>query len=242
MEQTTTMSRYSTIIDKNPREIVLLRGSGCRWKRCTFCDYHLDSSPDVHANYLLNKEVLSHVTGTFGTLEVINSGSFPDLDNDTMTEIKAVCLRRGITRLHFECHWMHRKQIPALREYFAAAKIELKLKIGIETFDAAYREEILHKGLTEPDPAVIAEHFQECCLLFGLAGQSITSMKKDIDTGLAWFERVCINIMVENTTAIKPDANVIRGFIREIYPLYKDNGRVDILLNNTDFGVGGTTC
>lgn len=32
------MTRYSVIEDKNPREIVLLRGRGCAWKRCRFCD------------------------------------------------------------------------------------------------------------------------------------------------------------------------------------------------------------
>ena len=36
------MERYSVITEKNPREIVLLRGAGCAWRRCRFCDYHLD--------------------------------------------------------------------------------------------------------------------------------------------------------------------------------------------------------
>ena len=69
------MIRYSEITEKNPREIVLLRGRGCRWRRCRFCDYHLDSSKDEEANYELNQEVLSKVTGKYGSLEVINSGS-----------------------------------------------------------------------------------------------------------------------------------------------------------------------
>ena len=40
------MQRYSTITEKNPREIVLLRGRGCRYRRCAFCDYHEDASCD----------------------------------------------------------------------------------------------------------------------------------------------------------------------------------------------------
>ena len=44
--------------------------------------------------------------------------------------------------------------------------------------------------------------------------------------------------MVENSTKIKPCAAVIEAFLQQVYPLYKDNERVDILLNNTDFGVG----
>ena len=69
-------------------------------------------------------------------------------------------------------------------------------------------------------------------------GQSKESMLRDIELGLKYFERVCVNIMVENTKPIKPDHCVIEIFKREVYPLYKDNEQVDILLNNTDFGVG----
>ena len=64
-------------------------------------------------------------------------------------------------------------------------------------------------------------------------------MKNDIETGLQYFERVCVNIMVENTTKMKPDSAVIRSFLDEIYLVCRENPRVDILLNSTDFGVGG---
>jgi hypothetical protein len=63
-------------------------------------------------------------------------------------------------------------------------------------------------------------------------------MLKDITLSLQYFERVCVNIMVPNTKPILPEPQVIETFVREIYPLYKDDERVDILLNNTDFGVG----
>ena len=63
-------------------------------------------------------------------------------------------------------------------------------------------------------------------------------MERDIELGLAHLERICLNVMTENTTSIKPDAQVIRVFVENIMPRYQDNQRVDILLNNTDFGVG----
>ncbi|MGN0242656.1 MAG: radical SAM protein [Lachnospiraceae bacterium] len=233
------MERYSVIHEKNPREIVLLRGSGCRWRRCTFCDYHLDYSRDIEANALLNREVLSRVTGIHEHLEVINSGSFVDLDEKTMEYIQGVCVRKRIRTIHFESHWNHREAIPALREAFAELGVTVKIKIGVETFDALYREEILKKGITESEPALIAADFDECCLLFGLHGQTVASMRRDIETGLEYFERVCVNIMVENSTKIKPDMRVIEQFCEELYPEYIDNPRVDILLENTDFGVGG---
>ena len=110
--------RISVIPDKNPREMVMLRGCGCKWKKCRFCDYHMDASPDAQANFELNRSVLDLVTGQYGCLEVINSGSFPELDEATMNYIEKVCIDRGIQRLHFECHWMYRKKCEALRERF----------------------------------------------------------------------------------------------------------------------------
>lgn len=230
--------RYSTITEKNPREIVMLRGSGCKWRRCRFCDYHLDSSPDTAANYALNKTVLAQVRGIYGRLEVINSGSIVDLDENTLTLIKSICREKQIRELHFECHYMHRGALPACRSFFAEAGIDVKIKIGVETFDADYREHILDKGIDERDPARIAEGFDEVCLLFGLSGQTAASMKADIETGLRFFERVCMNLMTKNSTTVRPDAKVRADFMRYVYPLYRDNPRVDILLENTDFGVG----
>ena len=89
--------RYSVIEDKNPREIVMLVGDGCKWRKCRFCDYHLDSSKDIEANFQLNKQVLSNVTGKFGELEVINSGSFVDLDKKTIELIPLFVLKFPVT-------------------------------------------------------------------------------------------------------------------------------------------------
>lgn len=233
------MERYSIIKEKNPREIVLLRGRGCSWRRCRFCDYHLDSSADEQANYQLNQKELAKVTGLYQKLEVINSGSFVDLDPMTMTAIKETCATKGIKEIHFECHWTDRAAIKALRADFAQQGISVKIKIGVETFDHLFRESYLDKGITASDPAEIAADFDECCLLFGLPGQSRESMERDIKTGLAHFERVCVNIMVENGKPIKPDPAVIQVFAEDLHPRYQDDPRVDILMENTDFGVGG---
>ena len=237
MEQN-NLIRYSVIEEKNPREILLLRGSGCKWRRCTFCDYHLDFSKDAERNFRCNIEEIQKVTGQFQKLEVINSGSFCDLDEKTMDALLKQCLKTGVKEIHFECHWMHRKEVPDLRDFFGRHDIAVKIKIGVETFDADFREKILQKGIDETEPAVIAEDFDEVCLLFGIKGQTETSMKRDIETGLCYFERVCVNIMMENSAKIKPDPSVIAVFAEKIAPLYLDNDRVDILTENTDFGVG----
>lgn len=44
--------------------------------------------------------------------------------------------------------------------------------------------------------------------------------------------------MCDNTTEVEPDKAVIKEFMQKVYPVYKDNPRTDILINNTDFGVG----
>ena len=216
------MERYSVITEKNPREILLLRGKGCRYRRCAFCDYHEDSSCNTQENLVINQNALNQVKGTYKRLEVVNSGSFCELDSETIEAILQTCIEKKITTVHFECHYLYRKQITALREKFA------------------YREQTMLKGIRETDPTKISEYFDECCLLFGLPNQTSESMKNDIEIGLKYFERICINIMVENTAPLQPSNEVRKIFMKEIYPIYKDNPRIDILLHNTDFGVGGT--
>ena len=233
------MNRYDKITEKNPREIVLLRGTGCQWKRCTFCDYHSDASPDEGANFALNSAALDCVTGEFGRLEVINSGSFVDLNAQTLQKIRDIAAAKDISVLHFECHWMHRSALNDLRAFFAQAHVRLVFKIGVESFDIPFREQILKKGLGNASPEQIAAAgFEEINLLCGIDGQPSDSIRAVIETGLAHFSRVCMNVMTANATKIRPDKQVIESFMREVYPLYQNDQRVDILLQNTDFGVG----
>lgn len=230
--------RYSIIEEKNPREIVMLVGNGCKWRKCRFCDYHLDFSPDEEFNYEINKKALGCVTGVYHQLEVINSGSFVDLDMNTMNLIKQICKIKQINKIHFECHWMHRDKVHNFKQMFEDMGVKAIIKLGMETFDYDFRENILIKGIDERNPEKIAEYFDEINLLQGLSGQTVQRMCEDIEIGMKYFERVCVNVMVENSMSIKPDKKVIADFMKSVYPVYKDNERVDILLENTDFGVG----
>lgn len=236
MKKNFHLTRYNIIAEKNPREIILLRGSGCKWKRCSFCDYHLDFSSDEDANFLLNKNEIEKVTGVFKNLEVINSGSFCELDKNTLEFIKVKCTEKNIHCLCFETHWMYRNKILDMRKFFEP--INLKFKIGVETFDFYMREKVLNKGMGDVSAKEISDYCKQVCLLFGIAGQSIKSMHNDVQTALKYFERVCINIMNSNSTKIVPDENVIRLFRENIFPMYKNNPCIEILLDNTDFGVG----
>lgn len=213
-----------------------MRSSGCVYKKCTFCDYYTDSSKNNRENFILNRQVLSEVTGEYGDLEVINSGSVFELDINTLSLIKRVCHERNISVIHFEAHYLYKDKIPDLRRDFS--DFQLKMKLGLETFDYALREGILKKGIPVIEPEIISENFDEANFLFGITGQTVQSMENDIRLGLNYFERICLNLMCKNTSSVLPDKDVIKAFMNELYPVYKDNPRIDILINNTDFGVG----
>lgn len=230
------MERYAKILTGRKREIVLLRGTGCAYRKCAFCDYHLDRCSDKEKNFALNGAVLENVTGEYGELEVIDSGSVFELDGQTLALIRDICERKNIRVIHFEAHYMYRDRIEALRKYFSGA--ELKMKLGLETFDYDLRERVLLKGIGERDPEKICRGFDEANFLFGIKGQTEKSMLFDVETGLKYFERICVNIMCENSTKIKPDKSATDAFLKSVYPKIESDGRVDVLLKNTDFGVG----
>ena len=62
------MIRYNRIIEKDPREIVLLKSRPCQWGRCFFCDYIDDNCEEDDGLNDFNKQVLQNVTGEFGKL------------------------------------------------------------------------------------------------------------------------------------------------------------------------------
>ena len=112
------MERYSVIHTIMPREFVLLQGGGCRWGKCTFCDYHNDVSENPFA---VNREVLKKVTGCYGVLDVINSGSAMELDDETVAMINSVVKEKQIHTLWFEAHYMYRHRLEEFAARFAPA-------------------------------------------------------------------------------------------------------------------------
>ena len=122
------MERYSIITEKFPREFVLLQGTGCRWGNCTFCDYHSDRSSNP---FELNKLVLDKVSGCYGVLDVINSGSCTELDSQTIAYIQQRIKECSIHTLWFEAHWMYRKQLDNFAALFPG--VTVKFRCGVET-------------------------------------------------------------------------------------------------------------
>ena len=55
------MERYSRILNKTAREIVLLKGRPCAWGKCTFCDYIEDNSRDKEEMISFYQEQLKSI-------------------------------------------------------------------------------------------------------------------------------------------------------------------------------------
>ena len=72
----------------------------------------------------------------------------------------------------------------------------------------------------------------------GIKGQTKEMIKRDIDILKEHFKYGCINIYIENTTPVKGDQVLIQSF-KENYSYLEEYDNIEILWNNTDFGVGG---
>ena len=227
------MERYSLIHEKLPREFVLLQGTGCRWRGCTFCDYHSDNSPSP---FETNRSVLEKVTGHYGVLDVINSGSAIELDEESIKLLQEVVKTRGIHTLWFEMHYMYRHRLADFAARFAPAVV--KFRCGIESFDPTLRQR-WNKGVpAHVSAADVAQYFQGVCLLCCTEGDSRERILSDIDTAHQLFEYFSINVFCENTTQEKADKELAKWFAKEVAPSLAQNQKAEVLLNNTDLGVG----
>lgn len=212
---------------------MLLQGTGCRWKRCTFCDYHGDVSDDPFA---VNREVLTRVQGVYGVLDVINSGSAMELDAQTIEMIKEVVKERNIHTLWFEAHYMYKNQLARFAEQFDG--VEVKFRCGVESFDGNLREQ-WQKGIaahvTVED---VAKYFQGVCLFCCSEGDSKERILRDIALAEQYFEYASVNVFCENTTTVKRDDELAKWFVEEVFPNLRESKKIEILINNTDLGVG----
>lgn len=228
------MDRYSKITNKNPREIVLLKAFPCAWGKCAFCDYIDDNSRDEAAMVALNHEVLQNVTGEFGVLEVINSGSCFELPKATLEEIRRIIREKNIQRLFFESHWMYRRHLNRMKEFMG---IPITFKIGVETFDNDFRQNYLNKNADFKTPQEVAQYFDSPCIMVGIKGQTKAMIDTDIEMMKKYFSLGTINVYTNNTTNVVKDDALIAWF-REKYHYLDNDPSIEVLYENTDFGVG----
>lgn len=227
------MQRYSLITDKFPREFLLLQGTGCRWAKCTFCDYYSDRSDSP---FEVNRKVLEQVTGKYGVIDIINSGSAMEFDDETIEMIKEVVKSKDIGTIWFEAHYMYRHRLEEFAKQFAPAVV--KFRCGVESFDPVLRTG-WKKGMpADVTAADIAKYFKGVCLLCCTVGDSKERIINDIATAKRHFEYFSVNLFCNNTTAVKRDEELASWFVKELYPTLKVDNQLEVLIENCDLGVG----
>lgn len=225
--------RYSVIDSHMKREFLLLQGTGCIWKKCTFCDYHNDISKNP---YEVNKEVIDKISGKYSVIDIINSGSIFELDSKTLEYLKDKIAEKNIKTLWCESHWLYHKRLDEIRNYFKG--INVKFRIGAETFDPIMRKK-WNKGIPENITAKkISNFFDGACLLVCVQGQTKESILKDIELAKNNFEYFNVNVFVENSTDVKADKELKKWFTEEIAPQLEKYNNIEVLIDNTDLGVG----
>ena len=227
------MDRYALIHTKMPREFVLLQGTGCRWGKCTFCDYHSDTSDNPFA---INKPILRQVTGQYGVLDIINSGSAMELDDETISLIREVVREKHIHTLWFEAHYMYRKKLADFAQLFAPATV--KFRCGVETFSPTLRDH-WKKGIPADVTAEdVAKYFKGVCLLCCTEGESRERILTDINLARQHFEYFSVNVFSNNSTSVRQDKALAQWFANEVYSQIKEDPKIEVLMENTDLGVG----
>lgn len=229
------MNRYSKITEKVKREIVLLKAYPCIWGKCSFCDYILDNSSDKEEIIKTNEEILRNITGEYKVLEVINSGSCFEIPKENLLLIKEIIKEKKIERLFLESHWCYKNRIKDMREFF---EIPITFKIGVETFDYDFRNKVLNKNAKFIGIDELKKYFDSPCIMVGIEGQTKQMISRDIEILLNNFEHATINVFVNNSTKVKRDDKLVKWFIEEYKELLDKNDKIDVLYNNTDFGVG----
>ena len=180
--------------------------------------------------------MLRQVTGHYGVLDVINSGSALELDDDTIALINQVVKEKQIHTLWFEAHYMYRKKLADFASRFAPAKV--KFRCGVETFDPTLREE-WKKGIpASVTPEDVAKYFQGVCLICCTQGDSKERILNDIRIAREHFEYFSVNVFCNNSTPVKQNSELAGWFAREVYPQIKDADGIEVLMENTDLGVG----
>lgn len=228
--------RYNKITDKHQREIVLLKSLPCRYGKCSFCNYIEDNSTDIDEIDRVNLEVLKNITGEFGSLEVINSGSVFEITPNTLAEIKRIVIEKNIKVLYFEIYYGYINLLDKIKDYFKG--VEVRFRMGLETFDNDFRINCYNKNfhLEEKDYLMLSERLYSVCLLVCTKGQNREMIAKDIELGLKYFKNITINIFIDNGTVVKRDNELVKWFVQE-YSYLTEDDRVELLIDNKDLGV-----
>lgn len=227
--------RYAKYAGHNPREVVLLKGLPCTWGRCSFCDYIDDNTTDEDVIRQVANQCLGRVTGEFGRLQVINSGSIQELPAEVLAQIRDLTAVKRIGELFAESYWAYRRRFAETRAFFG---VETHLFLGVETFDDGLRNGVLNKSMYWSGPEEVAAHTDSICLMIGFKGQTREMIRRDIDVLLSRFKYGIVNLFSENRLSKGLADEELKAWFREEYGWLVEQRNVDVLWRNTDLGVG----
>lgn len=231
--------RYSKVKGKFEREIVLLKSFPCIYGKCSFCNYIEDNSKDENEINDVNFDVLKEITGEFGVLEVINSGSVFEIPQKSLNKIRDIVYKKNIKVLYFEIFYSYINRIDEIINFFnEKSKVEIRFRMGIETFDNDFRINVYNKNIYLTDEILneLSKKVYSVCLLIATQGQNKEMIKNDIQLGLKYFKAVTINVFVDNGTKIKRDNDLVKWFVKDMKHIFEDE-RIEILIDNKDLGV-----
>lgn len=90
----------------------------------------------------------------------------------------------------------------------------------------------------EVTAADVARYFKGICLLCCTEGETRERIMADIDTARKHFEYFSVNLFCNNGTALRRDEALATWFVEEVYPTLRDAEGIEVLIGNTDLGVG----
>ena len=218
---------------------MLLKSFPCAYGKCSFCNYIEDNSNNEEEINEVNLEVLKEITGEFGILEVINSGSVFEIPKKTLEQIREVVYEKDIKILYFEIFYSYLSRLDEIINYFnEKKKVEIRFRTGIESFDNDFRRNVYKKNILLDEKKIkeLSEKIYSVCLLIATQGQTKEMIKNDIEMGLKYFKAITINVFVDNGTVVKRDAELVKWFVQDMKHLF-NNDRVEILIDNKDLGV-----
>ena len=130
---------------------------------------------------------------------------------------------------------MYRHSLAGFAEQFDC---RVHYRIGVETFNPDLRLK-WKKGIGRDVTAEeIRRYFDGICLLAGVKGQTLEDIKSSVETAERLFDYYSVNLFCPNSSQEERDDELADAFIREIVPSLRKSRKAEILIDNTDLGVG----
>ena len=149
-------------------------------------------------------------------------------------EYRQIIEEKKIHTLYFESHYLYKNKVQEMRDYFG---IQIIVKIGIESFNDEFRNQVLNKNVHYESIEELKQNFDSPCLMVGIQGQTKEMIDQDMALLQKYFDYGTISVYRNNSTPIKRDDELIEWFMNK-YQYLIDDPRYDFLYDPTDFGVG----